>query len=535
MFRARTRVLISLSLTISYVLLFQIGRLALALQTNSDALAGKWENKWRQFFQLFYFGRNGTFDEVIGASSGGTDQVIVCSGTYTSQGSRVSLTIQKERTLRGSPTARTCAEVESFAYHFDGPDRLLLEGPIGAVALSRCSGLPGPAGNLGDRPRSQEVPRSDLTDLANKNFWGNCGAVLGEPSVTDDDLQKRIRAIMRSELEDKKVVEVEVTEAALDRINRWARMLTFFAGIPIAFLLGVLGVLGFKKYSDLWQLVSDAEDKIKPTIDHAEKTANDVEQKTNELNRRAGEMQGQVTRAEKTAGDLERATNELRKRNEEMGRLFDKLEPRLKESERLAKAYEERLTEVQRAVDGRVTGLERDVNEIKDTLMPGRVRWPVKTGSDDDAHRVASKPVVASVEQLASLVPPENVRDPKLQNSRVEAELKIYTVEATIISTKLQRSGDYTLVLQGESGATMRAQAPNPDPSFVPSSSRWAKEIGIVRTQIDAKVVTGSSVTRTRLKARITGIGFFQEMHGQIGVACNGFELHPVVQIEFLD
>jgi hypothetical protein len=33
---------------------------------------------------------------------------------------------------------------------------------------------------------------------------------------------------------------------------------------------------------------------------------------------------------------------------------------------------------------------------------------------------------------------------------------------------------------------------------------------------------------------RVTGVGFFDFLHGQTGVAPNGIELHPVLKIEFV-
>jgi hypothetical protein len=535
-FRGPANSLRSLRITICWALLACWYGQTLLAQQHSDRLSGKWQNKWRQSLQLFHFDNKGTFDEIIGGFSSRGDPVMVCSGTYTSEGSHLSLAVKRVRPFQGPLAAQTCPEVESFAYHFDGPDRLVLESPAGTAVLTRCSPSTGLAGSAGDGSRRPSSDSVDVTDVSDKAFWGACGDVLGAPSVTDDDLQRRVRAIIRGELEDKKVVEVEVTEAVLDRINGWAKTLAFFAGIPMALLLGVLGVLGFRKYSDLWQLVSAAEDKIKPTIDHAEKTANEVEQKTNGLQTRAKEMDSRMERAEKTAADLEGATSELKKRNEEVRKLFDALEPQLRESERQARAYEDRLVELRNSVDSRVTGLERDVSDIKHRLRPGKERWPVKTGSDNDASRVSATPVDAEIEELAKLKPPKNLRDPKLQNSRYPpAELTIYTVEATIIAIKLQMSGNYTLVLQNEKGATMRAQSPNPDPFFVPASSRWAKEIETVRKVIDAKLVAERFITTTRAKARITGVGFFTHLRGQTGVAPNGFELHPVIKIEFFD
>lgn len=39
----------------------------------------------------------------------------------------------------------------------------------------------------------------------------------------------------------------------------------------------------------------------------------------------------------------------------------------------------------------------------------------------------------------------------------------------------------------------------------------------------------GSSFVSLSGKAVITGVGFFDEIHGQTGVAPNGIELHPVL------
>lgn len=37
---------------------------------------------------------------------------------------------------------------------------------------------------------------------------------------------------------------------------------------------------------------------------------------------------------------------------------------------------------------------------------------------------------------------------------------------------------------------------------------------------------------RNQIKLRVTGVVFFDRVHGQVGVACNGVELHPVLDIE---
>src|ERR671937_492659 len=44
-----------------------------------------------------------------------------------------------------------------------------------------------------------------------------------------------------------------------------------------------------------------------------------------------------------------------------------------------------------------------------------------------------------------------------------------------------------------------------------------------------------SSFTPLDGKARITGVGFFDLLHGQRGVAPNGIELHPVLRFDHAD
>jgi hypothetical protein len=45
---------------------------------------------------------------------------------------------------------------------------------------------------------------------------------------------------------------------------------------------------------------------------------------------------------------------------------------------------------------------------------------------------------------------------------------------------------------------------------------------------------TPFAVSITPTKARLTGVGFFDRVHGQNGGAPNGIELHPILCIEFL-
>jgi hypothetical protein len=115
-------------------------------------------------------------------------------------------------------------------------------------------------------------------------------------------------------------------------------------------------------------------------------------------------------------------------------------------------------------------------------------------------------------------------------------EVTRYTVEATILRVKQEMDGDYEMVIQGSNGATMIAESPAPDHTFV-GDSPWLKEMAAVRKQLDEKfsMVGGPAPHRGSVRARITGVGFFDLPHGQSGVAPNGIELHPVLRLELLE
>jgi hypothetical protein len=226
---------------------------------------------------------------------------------------------------------------------------------------------------------------------------------------------------------------------------------------------------------------------------------------------------------------------------------------------------------------------------------PGIERWPVKTGTDKDVDEVgrnasagagADGIVDTTVEELIDLPRPAGMTDihgmqAEFQEHRAAlVETTIWRVTADIIAIKKEADGDFQMVLQGDSGDTMIAEAPTPHSSFLGDSSPWLDAMKEVRRRIanqfgpgmalrpqnaknlmpaiaGARAVAGlpaappptaagaapdffeaappfkSKVDRTH--AVIIGAGFFDRMQDQMGVALkNGIELHPVLSIEFL-
>jgi len=238
-------------------------------------------------------------------------------------------------------------------------------------------------------------------------------------------------------------------------------------------------------------------------------------------------------------------------------------------------------------------------------VKPGVERWPVKTGVDDDVDRVGTLDfagvtgegiVPTTVEELIELPRPEDMSDingfqSDYQDRRADpVELVIWQLDADITVLKKESDGDLHIVLQGVSGDTMIAEAPNPHPKFVAKSSPWFDAIKEVRRKIadkfgqtfarvafkpmDAKFAMPAAPVAVvppgvpaaplapagpgefiaqpppggdifdalppfkaqvpRTPVTVTGVGFFDRVHGQTGVALkNGIELHPILAIEF--
>src|SRR5262249_54371262 len=159
----------------------------------------------------------------------------------------------------------------------------------------------------------------------------------------------------------------------------------------------------------------------------------------------------------------------------------------------------------------------------------GVERWSVKTGSDPDAGLVnlnASSPTFIS--NLTALTAP----NPIPANNRVApTETTLWVLTATLTKYKREGDSDYHLVLDDGAGHTMIAEIPSP--GCVAPGSPFAAGISHARAQFDACFTATSSFQTTSTPVQITGVGMFDFLHGQTGVAPNGIELHPVIDIIF--
>ncbi|MHB8447149.1 MAG: hypothetical protein ACYC9P_04425 [Rudaea sp.] len=181
-------------------------------------------------------------------------------------------------------------------------------------------------------------------------------------------------------------------------------------------------------------------------------------------------------------------------------------------------------------------GVEPDAEHEALVAMPnastgscGVERWSVKTGTDADAGLVnLTNPQNNTIATLRSWTAP----NPIPPNNRVSPyETTTWVLDATLVEYKLENDSDYHLVIQDASGNTMIAEIP--DPACVGAGSPFAADIQSARAQFDAKYAATTSFQTANIPVQLTGVGMFDFLHGQTGVAPNGIELHPVLGIVF--
>ena len=159
----------------------------------------------------------------------------------------------------------------------------------------------------------------------------------------------------------------------------------------------------------------------------------------------------------------------------------------------------------------------------------GVERWSVKTGTDPDASKVnLNSSTNTAITTLRAIPAPS----PIPANNRVApTETTVWVINATLTQYKLENDSDYHLVMSDASGNTMIMEIPSP--TCVGAGSPFFAGIQNSRAKFDAQFTATTSFQTANIPVQIVGVGMFDFLHGQTGVAPNGIELHPVLDIIF--
>lgn len=163
----------------------------------------------------------------------------------------------------------------------------------------------------------------------------------------------------------------------------------------------------------------------------------------------------------------------------------------------------------------------------------GVERWAAK-GLTDGTSIDFDHPIRTTVRNLRQLERPPGVENHF--GPRTPEEARVYKVHATLRGYKINIDHDLYLVISdfgGNPSDTMVAEVPDGECDGV-SGDGHTHEFTTVRSAIQSRYgLATSSMNMVNAEVEITGVLFFDFMHGQRGVAPNGVELHPVTNLEF--
>ena len=158
----------------------------------------------------------------------------------------------------------------------------------------------------------------------------------------------------------------------------------------------------------------------------------------------------------------------------------------------------------------------------------GVERWSVKVGTDPDASLVdLSKATPVTMATMRSWSAPAS---PPLNSRVAPYETTVWVIHGTLINYKKEDDVDYHIVVQDGVGNTVITEVPCPCCSI---GSPFETRIANARQTFDAKLTAQPFFQNPNIPVRIVGVGFFDFIHGQTGVAPNGIEVHSILDISF--
>jgi hypothetical protein len=156
-------------------------------------------------------------------------------------------------------------------------------------------------------------------------------------------------------------------------------------------------------------------------------------------------------------------------------------------------------------------------------------RWAVKTLSDKRSRLVNTTPRARTVRALRKLHPPR--RRSRRRSVRIRGvETTTYRVKVLLVEAKIQGDGDIHLVIADLKVPARTMIVEFPDAACT-TQSKFKTRMTQAHSAILAQcgVLPHAGFRKLTGTATVSGVGFFDTVHGQPGVAPNGIELHPVL------
>ncbi len=159
-------------------------------------------------------------------------------------------------------------------------------------------------------------------------------------------------------------------------------------------------------------------------------------------------------------------------------------------------------------------------------LPCGVERQAVKTLADIDRLRVNTTPIDNTIAILNTRTAPSRRDLMAASNYRIAPyELQVWRVTGYLVGFKLEADEDFHIVLADLDDPTQTMVVEIPSEHCMKGSgalqASWQKRFGKATPKF-------KRVLAHKIMVQVTGYGFFDIIHGQTGVARNGFELHPL-------
>jgi hypothetical protein len=157
----------------------------------------------------------------------------------------------------------------------------------------------------------------------------------------------------------------------------------------------------------------------------------------------------------------------------------------------------------------------------------GEWRWPVKTLSDHRKREVHFSPIRSTISKFRRRTPPRDL-GPYMRR-RTKVEFHTWTLHAKPRRARIEGDGDIHLIIVAPNHRHRTMIVEFPKRSCVASPfKRKAIARGRRRFINNCGSMSGAWAY-LKGSVDVTGVGFWDSVHGQTGVAPNGIELHPVL------
>jgi len=170
----------------------------------------------------------------------------------------------------------------------------------------------------------------------------------------------------------------------------------------------------------------------------------------------------------------------------------------------------------------------------------GTERWHIKTLDDLYASTVNYTPQLVDVNTLRAIPIPSGYSSNNDTTRYAPWETQVVTLRAVLLDWKTESDHDYHIVVgQVDNPANTMIVEPPDQLCNAACASNFGSYYAAVRTKLTTCFNTqppGSvqPFPTTGVVVDITGVPYFDPLHGQTGVAPNGIELHPVLNVNFV-